>query len=221
MPTIEARLRITPRRALDLLRQDRRLRRAAKLMPKPAPWDWAKPRIMPLLAGPYIGSDPLVTVVGPPGCAVIFGIGVAGTFAIVDRAVAERWEVSDEQFETIAYENLDRRAARLDRRALRHGTLCGRIVRILDSVPWASSLVLAPEQLQRIFGAETQLFGTPRRETLVAIPVDTPVPVAARIVVDLEMQAAYPLLLDPFLLDDGRIVWESIDEDPLGDSWAS
>lgn len=215
MPTLEARLSINPRRALDLLRQDRKLRRAAKLMPRPATWDWARPRLLPLLAGPYLGPDPLVTVVGGPGCAVIFGIEVAGTFIHVDRSVAERWECSDDLLLRTGIENLDARAVRLGTGAITHGTLAGRIVRIIEN-PWASSLVLVPDHLVRLFGSDDQIIGTPRREMVAAFHADTPTHVVAHIVVDLEAKAAYPLLLDPFFLEAGRLVWqppESEDQD--------
>lgn len=208
MPTIEARLHLHPRRALDLMREERRLRRAAKKMPRPMPWDWARPRLMPLLAGPHLGPDPLVTVVGRPGCAIIFGIEIDGTYVLVDRAVAERWEVSEPQLAEAGDANLERRAARMDAAALQHGTLSGRIVRVLEAVPWASSLILSPAHLMRIFGTQDQLFATPKRGTLMSFSLDTPGPVVAHVVIDYEANAAWPLLLDPFLLTDGRIVWQ-------------
>lgn len=213
MTTLEARLSINPKRAIDMLRQDRRLRRAAKQMPKPATWDWARTRLLPLLAGPYLGSDPLVTVVGHPGCAVVFGVDIAETFVLVDRRVAERWECSDDLLASTAAANLDRRAAKLDPRSITHGTLAGRIVRILESVSWSSSLVLAPDHLTRLFGRDDQVFAVPRREMIVAFAVDTPPRVVAQIATDLEWKAAYPLLLDPFYLEGGQLIWQTAEDD--------
>ena len=177
------------------------------------PWEWARPRLMPLLAGPYLGHDPFVTVVGEPGCAVIFGVEIQRTFVLVDRPVAERWETSDDQRDAVARQNLDRRAARLEAADLIHGTLSGRIVRILERVAWSSSLVLAPKHLVRLFGGDDQIIGTPRRETIIAASIDTPTSVFAHILVDYEYKAAYPLLLDPFLLEEGKLSWQSDDED--------
>jgi hypothetical protein len=221
MPTIEARLRLNPRRAIDLLRQERRLRRAAKLLPRPTTWEWARPRLMPLLAPPYLGPDPIVTSIAEPGCAVIFGIELARTFVIVDRQVAERWECTSAQLEAVAAANLRRRAGALRYASVRHGVLAGRLVRILDSVPWASSLILAPAELTRLFGNQDQLFGTPRRDLLVSIPITTPIAVAAHIVVDLETNASQPLLLDPFLLEGGALLWQSFDDGDVEDGFAS
>jgi hypothetical protein len=60
----------------------------------------------------------------------------------------------------------------------------------------------------RIFGTQDQLFATPKRGTLMSFSLDTPGPVVAHIVIDYEANAAWPLMLDPFLLTDGRIVWQ-------------
>jgi hypothetical protein len=42
--------------AKQVVREDQAMRRAARQMPKPVPWEWAKPRIVPLLAGPYFDN---------------------------------------------------------------------------------------------------------------------------------------------------------------------
>lgn len=217
MPTIEARLRLHPRRALDLLREDRRLRAAVRKMPKPATWEWARPRLMPLLAGTALEHE-LVTVKGAPGCAVNFGIECARTYLIVDRPVTERWETSDEQLMAAAWANLERRAARLEPSAVRTATLSGHIVRILDSVAWSSSLLLSPSNLRRLFGTMDQILATPRRNTLLSFDMDTSPAVAAHVAIDIEVNAAFPLLLDPFLLEDGEVIWRDlVDDDWPGD----
>jgi hypothetical protein len=213
MPTIEARLHLNPRRALNLLRDERRLRRAAKRIPKPMPWDWARPRLMPLLAGPYLGEDPLVTVVGEPGCAVVFGIEVEGTHLLVDRTVAQRWEVSDTQLHEVAHANLLGRAASISAADLTHGTLSGRIVHVLESVPWSSSVLLAPEHLRRIFGDGDRIFAAPRRETLISFSLETPPHVVSHIVIEYESRAPVPLMLDPFALVEGKLIWQEFEDD--------
>jgi hypothetical protein len=218
MPTLEARLHLHPRRVMDLLRHDRRLRRAAKAIPKPMPWEWAAPRLLPLLAGPYLGPDQLVTTVAEAGCALVYGVEVERTFLVLDHEVIGRWECSVDQVHEIAHRNLARRAARLSPEHLRHGILAGRLVRVLEFVPWASSLLLVPDQLIRVFGGQDQLFGAPKRESLLAFSLDTPVRVAAHILVDFEDNAAQPLLLPPFVLIDGKLRWEE-DEDESAEEW--
>jgi hypothetical protein len=80
------------RRTARIIKDDRAFRRATNKMPKPVPWDWARPRLMPLLAQPCVDlpGDERIRVVGRPGCAVEFGIDLGGHFPIVDRIVAER-----------------------------------------------------------------------------------------------------------------------------------
>jgi hypothetical protein len=174
---------------------------------------------MPLLAGPYLGPDRIVTTVSTLGCAVTYGVEVKGTFLILDEPVIERWECSVDQLAEAANVNLDQRAARLSPAQVQHGTLAGRITRVLDAVPWASSLVLAPTHLARVFGDADQLFGTPKRELLLSWPIDTPARVAAHIQVEFEANAAYPLLLDPFMMVDGTLRWENVADEQDPDDW--
>lgn len=215
MPHIEASVRLNFRRARDMLRQDRQLRKAARAMPKPLPWEFARPRLMPLLAGPYLGDIPLVTVVAPIGCAVNFGVEIAGTFVLVDRPVAQRWECSDDQLREAAWANLRQRASRLTPADLRHATFSGRIVRVLDRVPWATSLVFAEDELVRLFGESDQVFGVPRRDTVLAFGFDVPERTIADIVVDFEADAAYPLMLDPFVRCEGQLLWSLTREEEM------
>ena len=62
-------------KAIDLVREDRALRRAARQMPKPVPWDWAAPRLVPLLSRPAFDppGEGLVRVTTELGFAVEFG----------------------------------------------------------------------------------------------------------------------------------------------------
>ena len=123
------------------------------------------------------------------------------------------------QLAEVANANLDGRAARLSPADVKHGVLAGRITRVLDSVPWATSLLLAPIHLVRVFGGEDQLFGTPQREVLVSLPIDTPARVAAHILSELEENAAYPLLLDPFALIDDKLIWQDLTDEQEPEAW--
>jgi hypothetical protein len=40
------------RLAAHFVKENRALARAVKKMPRPVPWEWARPRLVPLLAGP-------------------------------------------------------------------------------------------------------------------------------------------------------------------------
>ena len=186
-------------------------------MPTPVPWDWAKPRLMPLLAGPYLGPDNLVTDVAPVGCAISFGIQVGRAHVLVDDVVMERWECSLAQVASVAQANLDRRAGRLSPADVRRGVLAGHVVRRVDCVAWASSLILGPNHLVRLFGGGDQVLAVPRRDLLLSLPPDMPSTLAAHTVADFEADSAFPLLLEPFGLLDGQLVWGGASEEPEGD----
>jgi hypothetical protein len=214
------------RRTARIIKDDRAFRRAASKMPKPVPWEWARPRLMPLLAQPCIDmpGEERIRVVGRPGCAVEFGIDLGGHFPIVDRIVAERWECSADQLHDAAIENLARRVEAIPATAVRHAVMSGRAFRMLQSpAGCASSVLLVPEQVKRLFGGQDQILAAPGRHTLLSFPMDAPTLAVAEIVVDMEQSELAPLFLDPFALCDGEVIWEGdlvddLDDDDLPDA---
>jgi hypothetical protein len=211
------------RRTARIIKDDRAFRRAASKMPKPVPWEWARPRLMPLLAQPCIDlpGEERIRVVGRPGCAVEFGIDLGGHFPIVDRIVAERWECSIEQLQVAAMANLDRRVAAIQPSAVQHAVMSGRAFRMLQGpVGCASSVLLVPEQVKRLFGGDDQVLAAPGRHTLMSFPMDAPTLGIAEIVVDMEQQELLPLFMDPFALVDGEVIWEGNLIDDLDDDWS-
>lgn len=205
------------RLAAALLREQRALRRATKRMPKPVPWDWARPRLLPLLAGPMLDhtEDEPLRAVAEAGCALVFGIDAGGgIFPMVDAPVAERWECTVRQIRDVAFDNLRRRAARLEPSIVSGGTLSGRIIRIMKGgVPWASSLVLVEDELKRLFGGHDQIFITPGRGTVISFPSETPASTVVDVLDDFERSETYPLMLEPFMLSDGELLWGGALED--------
>ena len=220
---MQVEIRTNFRRTARIIKDDRAFRRAAARMPKPVSWDWARPRLMPLLAQPCIDlpGEQRIRTVAAIGCAIEFGIDLGGHFPIVDRVVAERWESSVEQLRDAALENLGRRAAIIQPTAVQHAVMSGRAFRMLQApAGCASSLLLVPEQIKRLFGAQDQILAAPGRHTLLSFPMDAPTMAVAEIAVDVEMGELMPLFLDPFALCDGEVIWEGdhwIDEDD--DDW--
>jgi uncharacterized protein YtpQ (UPF0354 family) len=180
-------------------------------MPRPVPWEWAKPRLLPLLCGPVIdppGERVIRTVCGP-GCAIEIGMDLGGVFPVVDAPVAERWETSPDQLRDAALANLRRRTARLSQATLNTGAFSGRIVRMLRGpAGYAASLVLLQDELMRVFGSQDQVFAAPGRSLLVSFPIDAPLDVVVDTVIDLELSERLPLMLDPFVLTGGRLLWQ-------------
>jgi hypothetical protein len=193
-----------------LERNRRAVERAARRMPKPVPWDWAEPRIMPLLSGPSFDGpgESLVRATSALGPAVEFGLDLGTVFLVVDEIVAERWERSAEQLLDCALRNLRQRAERLTPADVTTGVMSGRRVRLLDKRPrWASSILLDLPTLIRLFGGHDQFLAAPRTDCLLSMPTDTPTRAFAEIAVGLE-DRWNSLWLDPFVLESGELLWE-------------
>ena len=211
----------------EAARDSRALRRGAKRMPKPMPWDWAAPRLLPILSGPSFDprGEPLVRARSELGPMVQFGVDLGGAYAFVDGIVAQRWECTTAQLMEQALSNLARRAANLPEREVLSGVLSGRSVRLLRDRPrWAASLVLVPDQLFRLFGDHDQVIGAPTPSCLVSVPIDTPPHTIAEILVEFERGTLHALWLDPFVIEDRRLTWsydEDEQDDEDGDPWTS
>lgn len=203
-------------------RRQRALRRAVRNMPNPVPWDWAAPRLMPLLSGPQFDDPdlPLVRLTSALGPAIEFGLDLGGVFVTVDRLVAERWECSADQLLERGLANLRERAARITTDQVVAGVMSGRTVRVLRDKPaWASSILLDVPTVQRLFGTHDQILAAPTTSCVVSVPIDTPSRVAADIVVDFEGPLT-SLFLDPFVLEDGALHWAgSVSDDDLDDDF--
>jgi hypothetical protein len=212
-------LRMIPSRIRAIVRDERALRRAVKTVPRPVPWDWARPRLMPLLGGTHLDrvDDGLVRTISEMGCALEYGLDLGGTFSVVDAVVAERWERSADDLHSAAMENLRRRASRILPKAVIGGTVGGRYFRrVLAPRGCASSLVLVPDELVRLLGPEPTILLAPNRTVLLSFPLRIDVGAAAEIALEFEGMHPYPLMLDPFALEDGRVTW---DGDGM-DDWA-
>jgi hypothetical protein len=212
------------RRALSLTgeaaRESRALSRGAKRMPNPMPWDWAAPRLLPILSGPSFDrpGESLVRARSELGPMVQFGVDLGGAYAFVDETVGQRWECTAEQLMERALTNLTKRARNLPEKEVATGVMCGRSIRLLRDRPrWAGSLVLVPDQLFRLFGDHDQVIGTPTPSILVSLPIDTPPHTIADVIVDFEHGTIHALWLDPFVVEDGRLIWSDDHEDEEDD----
>jgi hypothetical protein len=197
-------------------RRQRRLHHAFRAMPNPVLWDWAAPRLMPLLSGPQFDDPdlPIVRITSELGPAIEFGLDLGGVFATVDRRVAERWECSPDQLLQRGLTNLRDRAARIAPDQVVAGVMSGRTIRVLRDRPtWASSALLDLPTIHRLFGAHDQLLAAPTTGCLVSLPIDTPTRTAAEIAIDFEGPLT-SLFLDPFVMEDGTLRWVG---DALGD----
>ena len=197
-------------------RQQQTLRRAIRRMPTPVPWDWASRRLIPLLAGPRFDEPgrPLVRRRSELGPAVEFGLDLGGVFVMVDQPVADRWECTADQLNERGLRNLRERTARIDRDRVVSGVMSGYPIRLIHDRPaWASSILLDLDSVVRLFGSHDQVLAAPTARCVVSLPIDTPGPIAAGIVVDLEGSGLTSLFLDPFVLADGVLSWAGAPRD--------
>jgi hypothetical protein len=92
--------------------------------------------------------------------------------------------------------------------------MSGRTIRVLQDRPaWASSLLLDLPSIHRLFGTHDQILAAPTTGCLVSLPIDTPTRIAAEIAVDFEGPLT-SLFLDPFVMEDGVLLWA---DEALGD----
>lgn len=215
MTTMNDDLRLQSTRAGALFDQDLRLRRAVAAMPNPVPWDWARSRLLPLLAGPYLGQDGPVIDSSPLGCAIQYALDVEGSIIPLDPPVMERWECSLGQLGAVGMANLEERASRLTPGDIARGVISGYVVKTFTGVPWAASLLLAPPQVLRLFGADDQRLVAPRQDLLVSLPMTMPPLLRSDAANDLESETDFPLMLGSFSLLGGVLTWTgNLDDDP-------
>ncbi|MEO8510997.1 MAG: hypothetical protein ABI534_07105 [Chloroflexota bacterium] len=191
---------------------ERELREALASIPEDFDWDWTRTRLVPLFErGGAEGTtgDPMINALTSLGVGIGFGVEIGPMLARVTRSMTQRWETSVEQIEHVAFENLQRAVADLDRRDLQPAVFNGHMMRALPNPQgWASSVILAGEAaLTRIFGGHDQVFTTPTRNVLIAFDAQVPLRAVMDVTVALEELDPHPLMLEPFLLRDGRLSW--------------
>jgi len=195
------------------LPDEQEIRSAIGAIPEDFNWDWARPRLTPLFDRPDaagLEGDPLLHAVTPLGVAVAFGIEIGPLFASVSRSMAERWEASVEQIEQAAFAHLAEAVARVRATDLQHAVHRGHMARALpEPAGWASSVILAGEaEVIRIFGPQDQVFTAPTRNALLSFDSTVPPQAIAEISMLMEQSDPHPLLIDPFVLEGGRLSWD-------------
>lgn len=126
------------------------------------------PRVRPYPPG---APDPLRTLV-PPGILVGFGIDIGPAFMNVSADLLASWQISVADLTATAVANVHRRAASVRRSKIHHGEIGEYPTEWLQTdASVGSTLVLAPTELQRIFGGP-RFFITPMRDLIIGFPPD-------------------------------------------------
>ena len=165
------------------------------------------PRLRPW---PDTGSEP-VRVVLPPGLSVGFGVDIGPAFISVDEGLARRWGHSPLDLTTRALTNLRSRAALVRPRDVVREHIDGVPVRALQTgLGCASTLVLIPDELRRILGAEPSCVIAPMRDLLMAFPADADRDLVAYVRDEIAAQDPNALALEAFVVDADSIRCEAL-----------
>jgi hypothetical protein len=136
-------------------------------------WAEARDDVVPLLARQSMPGGPL-TVSLDPGLRVGFGLDLGLMFVHVTEPLLRAWRVDIETLTRQAIGNLRMRSRTLAAGAAartRFGLVSVSVLQTPDG--YASSLVLAPDLLPRLFGDGPWLFIAPARNLLMALPPRT------------------------------------------------
>jgi hypothetical protein len=188
---------------------------ARALERSPAPDDWAgmAPGILPIFERrrpfPFDVGRPIRTIL-PPGVSVSIAYDNGPALIRVTDRIAGLWPVSEEAIVERAMANLRDRAA-----AATDGPRPIRVVaEWIHDIPiralvsgdgWASTLLLMPDLLERLFGRDACLFIAPMRDLLVALPTDIDIELATWLADELEALDPNCLCLEAFPWLDGRL----------------
>ena len=174
-----------------------------------APWPDLAPDLLPMFERRRPmppGIPPPLTVVLPPGVTVGFGIDLGPASVRVSRPLLQDWGIDAEELTARALANLRHRAFAPSLPPLVRGPLAGQpTVAFQSEDGWASTLLLAPDALERVMGAEPRLFIAPMRDLLIGLPHDVEPELACWLTEEFEALDPNALALEGFLWRDRRL----------------
>jgi hypothetical protein len=188
--------------------------RAMGALPPDLDWELLAPNLIPILPRwrPMPpGTPEPVRVTLPPGIPTGFGVDIGPACLVVGIDMLDRWQLGSADLVAAALENLRTRMRSVRRRDVVHQALDGVPVALLQSgLGCASALVLVPDELERIFGAEPQCLIAPMRDLLISLPADTDRSFVRWLNEEFSTMDPNGLDLDAFVLQDGLLRYESL-----------
>ena len=157
--------------------------RAIEGAPRADDWEALRRIVLPVF--PRVRAHPAdipapVTTILPPGVLVGFGADIGPAYLTISEPQLELLGVGKVDLVAQALANLETRAAALDGASITHGAIADVPVAVLQSgAAIGSTLVLAPNQLSRLFGPAPMLFVAPMRDLLIGFPSDVDIDLAA------------------------------------------
>ena len=159
---------------------------------------------------------PPVHAVVPPGVTVGFGVDVGPAFLRIAVGHLAAWPVDLASLASQSIENLERRARRARPRDVVHDTVGGVPVLVFQSLEgWASTTVLVPDAMDRLFGRRPALFVAPSRDLLIGLPPDVDLEFATWLTEWLEATNADGLHLEAFAWRDGTVSCRPLRRDAI------
>lgn len=172
-------------------------------------WDDVADNILPIFerARPLgYPVDPPAHVIVPPGVTVGFGVDLGLAFGRVSLVHLDDWPVDLAAVTDRALRNLRTRARDAVGYDLVEESVGGVPTMAFQSRDgWASTTVLVPAAIERLFGREPALFIAPSRDLLVRLPVDVDVEFATWLTEEFEATDPNALRLEAFEWRDGMM----------------
>ena len=146
----------------------------------------------------------------PPGIPTGFGIDIGPAFLVVGSSLLETWPIGPAELVATALDNLRARVRAVRPRDLVAQSIDAVPVRVLQTgVGCASALLLAPDELMRVFGPEPQCLIAPMRDLLVSLPPDADRAFVAWLNDEFSEMDPNGLALDAFVLDGRGLRYEA------------
>ncbi len=194
--------------------------RAMGELPRDLEWPTMASQVIPILPRrrpmPAEAGEPF-RVTLPPGIPTGFGIDIGPAFLVVGASMLASWPIGPAELVAAGLDNLRRRLRPVRPRDLHHDAFQGVPVRILQSgAGCASALVLVPDELERIFGADRQCLIAPMRDLLISMPADADRELVGWLNEEFSSMDPNGLALDAFVLDSGTLRYETLVAWPAG-----
>jgi hypothetical protein len=139
-------------------------------------WEAIAPALMPLLPRrrPLPPMDPPLTRIVAPGVRIAYGVDIGPAFWYVAEKQLPEWGVTADELAERALANVRERANARSQFGLIHELVADVPTLAFQSREgWASTLLLLPDQLARVFGVQPRLILAPMRDVIFGLPLET------------------------------------------------
>ena len=188
--------------------------RAIARVPSDLDWGTLRDNVLPIFPRrrpmPPQAPDP-IRVSMPPGVLIGFGVDIGPAYVHVHEDLLASWPVTIDGLTQRSLGNLRDRTRRARPRDVQAIDLDHVVIRTLQTrAGWASTLLLLPDELIRIFGDAPQCFIAPMRDVLMSFPADVDRDYLAEMNEEFAALDPNALALEAFLLRDGCLTCEPL-----------